>query len=178
MWIILAIFKKQSTQNNYVQADFPLNLWVQNMNQLNNKKETKESGSLIKQSRKTTSEKRAAVATTSKTVNTKTEAMLGLNARVGTSKQVEPSSRKAKTLAAAGTKPGSQSMTAEQENMDMAKVSLLAVRLWKWPSFKVDDPTKARYAYLLRNVHLQPPTNEKLQEPIDCGKTVFPNFKL
>lgn len=59
------------------------------MKQLNNKKETKESGSLIKKPQGTSFEKMAVLVMSSKTASTNTGAKLDLSTREGTSKGVE-----------------------------------------------------------------------------------------
>ncbi|XP_054091731.1 uncharacterized protein LOC128923498 [Zeugodacus cucurbitae] len=147
----------------------------------------RESGSpLLKPVGTDCSEKRAAHATSSKTMSTQTVAKPGLNAKVGTSAgtTAKPSSSKATTTTAAGARPTNQRQKVKKE----AKRIFAGVSTREWPAFKVEEPSKAKYAerkraaYILRITHLHPPTKEELtkelQETLECAKAVLPNFSM
>ena len=136
------------------------------------------------------SQRRAAFGTSSTTAKARTGAKLGPGAKANTKgAEAKTGAKKAAALEAAHTNPCSQSLAAKQEKEGDAKrdaASSGSAR--EWPSFKIDDPAKVKYAerrcaaYLQKKVELQPPTNEELtkelQESIDCARAVLPNFKL
>lgn len=74
---------------------------------------------------------RAAFVSSSKTANTKTGVQLGLGASAGTNSRAEAkaSSRKATTLAVAGSQPCSQSMATKQGGNGDTKSVLASMRL-------------------------------------------------
>ncbi|XP_054087041.1 uncharacterized protein LOC128921974 [Zeugodacus cucurbitae] len=116
------------------------------MNTLNNKNEKSgESGPpLIKPEGADCSEKRAAFATSSKTVSTKTVALPGLNVKAGTSAgtTAKPGSSKATTTAAPGAKPTNQRQKAKGD----AKSLVAGAVPKEWPTLRVEEPSKAKYA--------------------------------
>ncbi|XP_069968493.1 uncharacterized protein [Bactrocera oleae] len=172
---------------------FPLHSWVQNMSQNINiiNKNKKESGPPSKRPEGAgCSQRRAAFGTSSTTAKARTGAKLGPGAKANTKGAVaKAGATKTATLEAAHTNPCSQSLAAKQEKVGDAKSEAASSgSAREWPSFRIDDPAKAKYAerrraaYLLKKVELQPPSNEELtkelQESIDCARAVLPNFKL
>ncbi|XP_054085204.1 uncharacterized protein LOC128921471 isoform X2 [Zeugodacus cucurbitae] len=147
------------------------------------KEKPRESGSpSIKPAGTDCSEKRA--------ISTKTVAKPGLNAKVDTKvdtragTSAKPSSSKTTTTKAAGARPTNRRQKAKED----AKCVVAGVSTREWPTFKVEDPSKAKYAerkraaYILRRAHRYPPTKEELtkelQETLECAKAVLPNFSM
>ncbi|XP_054087727.1 uncharacterized protein LOC128922131 [Zeugodacus cucurbitae] len=112
--------------------------------------------------------------------------MPGLKVKAGTSAETtaKPGSRKTTTTAAPGAKPTNQTQKAKGE----AKSLVAGAVPKEWPTLRVEEPSKAKYAerkrasYILRRAHLHPPTKEELtkelKETIECAKAVLPNFSI
>ncbi|XP_054082654.1 uncharacterized protein LOC128920143 [Zeugodacus cucurbitae] len=166
----------------------PLHSWVQKISTTNYKieKSGKSGPPLIKPEGRDCSEKRTAFATSSKTVSTKTVALPGLNVKAGTSAETtaKPGSSKATTTAAPGAKPTNQ----RQKTKGEAKSVVAGAVPKEWPTLRVEEPSKAKYAerkraaYILRRAHLHPPNKEELtkdlKETLECAKAVLPNFSI
>ncbi|XP_054083372.1 uncharacterized protein LOC128920318 [Zeugodacus cucurbitae] len=148
------------------------------MSTLKETKETpRESGSpSIKPVGTDYSEKRAAYATSSRTVSTKTVAKPGLNAKVDTSAgtSVKPSSSKTTTKKAAGARPTNRRQKAKEN----AKCVVAGVSTREWPTFKVEEPSKAKYAERKRAAPTKEELTKELQQTLECAKAVLPNFSL
>ncbi len=138
---------------------FPLHSWVQYMSQLkyNKNLNIKESRPPLKRPEGAScSQRRAAFGTSSTTAKARTGAKLGPGAKANTKgAEANTDARKATAPEAAHTNPCSQGLAAKQGKEGDAKSDAASSgSAREWPTFKIDDPAKARYAEKRRAAYL------------------------